>query len=115
MQQDITFPFKALSYNQYYRIFRNKYIISPAGNQYKNNIINHLKSLNLTIIEGNIELFIYLQFNDNRRRDIDNHCKGLLDCLTGFLYNDDSQIVAMHVFKLHGTDSVRVISRSYIN
>lgn len=34
----------------------------------------------------------------NRRRDCDNYCKGLLDALgSAGLYNDDSQIIDLHI------------------
>lgn len=35
----------------------------------------------------------------NNRADIDNMLKALLDCMTGIIYNDDSQITELHVFK----------------
>lgn len=35
---------------------------------------------------------VVFHFEDNLRRDIDNYSKGLLDCLSGVAWFDDSQI-----------------------
>lgn len=35
----------------------------------------------------------------NNRADIDNMLKALLDCMTGLIYKDDSQVTRLHVFK----------------
>lgn len=47
-----------------------------------------------------MELFIELYPPDNRRRDVDNSLKCLLDTFThGGLYRDDSQIYKLTVIK----------------
>jgi Holliday junction resolvase RusA-like endonuclease len=35
----------------------------------------------------------------NNRRDLDNCLKATLDCLTGLIWKDDSQVVELHVYK----------------
>lgn len=49
-------------------------------------------------LTGPVRLKIALWRKDNRRFDIDN-IKGLLDAFSGILYEDDSQIVELHLFK----------------
>ena len=44
------------------------------------------------------------------RPDIDNLCKGAFDALNGVIWNDDSQIVAIHAWKRYG-DSDQIIMR----
>ena len=46
-----------------------------------------------------VALNVYFFFKDNRRRDIDSHLKCLLDSLTGIVYEDDSQIHELHIYK----------------
>ena len=53
-------------------------------------------------IKGEVKLRVALWRKDKRRFDIDN-IKGLLDSFSGILYEDDSQIVELHLTK--GVDS----------
>lgn len=46
-----------------------------------------------------IDLRIELFFGDNRKRDIDNYNKILLDAFTGILWVDDSQIQSLLIIK----------------
>lgn len=38
-------------------------------------------------------------YKDNRKRDIDNPIKSILDALNGLVYVDDSQVVKLKVYK----------------
>lgn len=55
-------------------------------------------------LTGALEVTVNLFFADKRRRDWDNFNKIWADALTGIAYEDDSQIVAAHVFKNVGPD-----------
>lgn len=46
-----------------------------------------------------VELWITIYFGTKRRADIDNYCKVVLDSLTGIVYDDDSQIMYLHIQK----------------
>lgn len=46
-----------------------------------------------------IDLRVELFFGDNRKRDIDNYNKILLDAFTGILWEDDSQIQSLLIVK----------------
>ena len=46
-----------------------------------------------------VALTVRFFFKDKRRRDIDSHLKCLLDSFTGLVYEDDSQIIELHVYK----------------
>jgi len=48
---------------------------------------------------NDIDLRVELFFGDDRRRDIDNYNKILLDSLSGILYEDDSQIQSLLIIK----------------
>lgn len=50
-------------------------------------------------ITGDVVLNVLFYFKDNRKRDIDSHLKCLLDAMTGIVYEDDSQITELHIFK----------------
>ncbi len=76
---------------------------SPKGKQFE-------KLANLEIknqykgkpINNQLKISINLFFKDKRKRDIDNYNKGILDAMTGIIYQDDSQIEELHVFKKIG-------------
>jgi crossover junction endodeoxyribonuclease RusA len=50
-------------------------------------------------LAGSVELNVLMYFGDERKRDIDAYLKIVLDALSGIVYEDDSQIEAMHVYK----------------
>lgn len=55
-----------------------------------------------------VTLNIMQYFGDNRKRDIDAYLKILLDSMTGIVYNDDSQITEMHIYKEKDLDNPRI-------
>lgn len=53
---------------------------------------------NRTPLQNNVIVTMTFYFGDHRRRDIDGGIKYVLDILTkGIVYNDDSQIIDLHV------------------
>ena len=61
------------------------------------------------IIEGDVTLNVLFYFKDNRKRDIDSHLKALLDSMSGIVYEDDSQVNELHVFKEVDKKNPRVV------
>lgn len=55
-----------------------------------------------------MELFI--QMGDKRKRDIDGGIKFIMDSLTGIVYDDDSQMIEVHLFKSWGKKHETTIS-----
>ena len=51
------------------------------------------------VLTCNLKTEIVICFKDNRRRDISNHIKALLDCLEGIVYKNDTQLVDIHIIK----------------
>ena len=58
-------------------------------------------------LEGPLKVQIALYWPDKRKHDIDN-IKVLLDALTGIVWEDDSQIVDLHLTKSIDTKQPRV-------
>lgn len=97
--QDFELPWPP-SVNHYYRHVGSRVLISRDGRLYRERIVNKLKSENISTFSDPVELFIELYPPDNRRRDVDNSLKCLLDTFThGGLYRDDSQIYKLTVIK----------------
>jgi len=88
------------SVNHYYRHVGAKVLISRDGRKYREMIVSRFRSEGVEIFRGPVELSIELYPPDNRRRDVDNSLKCLLDAFThGGLYEDDSLIRRLIVTK----------------
>lgn len=85
------------SNNRYYRHSRGFHYISKEGKEYREQVKDIIKLLNLKInLKCRLSITVYIAPPDNRRRDIDNVGKALFDAITysGF-WADDSQVDAM--------------------
>lgn len=77
-------------------------LISRKGRQYRESVARVWSERNLavTAITGRLSVVVRAHPPDNRRRDIDNLPKSLLDALThAGVWEDDSQIDALHIFR----------------
>ena len=77
--------------------------MSEEGRQFKTHMSAHLENMSgLVIMKGPLRVSVVFSFKDKRRRDVDNYLKSTLDCLTGVIYDDDSQITELHAYKIIG-------------
>jgi crossover junction endodeoxyribonuclease RusA len=79
--------------------------LTDAHRQFRTNTISRVRAAmgRGTTLAGRIEMTARLYFNNRRRCDIDNRVKPLQDALThAKAYHDDSQIDALHVFRIFG-------------
>lgn len=60
-------------------------------------------------LSGDVVLNVLFYYGDSRKRDIDAYLKILLDSMSGIVYEDDSQINEMHVFKEVDKDTPRIV------
>ena len=51
------------------------------------------------LMEGKVAVCVRMFFGDQKRRDIDNFYKGILDSLKGICFEDDSQIYDLRATK----------------
>ena len=51
-------------------------------------------------IAGSVSLKLYFYLRDNRRVDADNLSKAVCDALQGIAYQDDKQVVDLHIKKI---------------
>lgn len=111
MSYKFVLPLRPPSVNTYWRKWQNRMVISKAGREFK-------RTAREKLIEAFCEdkpyacplkLKISLYFKDNRKRDIDNYCKGILDSMTGIVYEDDSQIDKLTLEKFIGTGEDKII------
>ena len=96
-------PIRALSYNAYYRIFRNRYITSNRGRQFKLDVKTFFDKIpNKRCHDCKIKMTIDFFFKTNRKTDTDNNMKSIIDACRGILYDDDDLIYEIHARKFIG-------------
>lgn len=80
-------------------LYRGRRFLTKEGKTNKEAIAWEAKVLwNGGVLKSNVRLRVALYWPNKRRHDLDN-IKGLLDSLTGIVYEDDSQIVELHISK----------------
>jgi len=102
-----------LSTQHIYRsVFRGKfptvYMTKQGKNleeQYRSEATNQYHGKVLT---GDVEMGIFLFFQDKRRRDVDNYNKLVLDSLEGIIFEDDKQIQKLTIVKGYSKENPRV-------
>jgi Holliday junction resolvase RusA-like endonuclease len=88
------------SINHYWRRVGPKTLISREGRRFRQRVVAILERLHVEALAGPLALEVEIHPPDNRRRDIDNLQKALLDALQhGGAYEDDSQIVRLSIEK----------------
>lgn len=96
------------SLNRYYRTFQGRILLSREGRLYKEEVAAYALTQRLTPISGPVKLSLAV-FRPQKRGDLDNTTKALLDALNGITWNDDSQIVEMHLYRGDDKADPRVI------
>lgn len=89
----ITLPWPP-SVNTYWRVFNGRAILSAKGREYRTAVLGAVLAMpRRPRCDGRIRVSITAHAPDNRRRDIDNLLKGVLDGLEhAEVYGDDWQV-----------------------
>lgn len=95
--QHITLPYPP-SANRYWRSWRGRMVVSDAAKTYKLAAWMVAQSAGIHPLAGDVAISVHV-YRPARRGDVDNSLKVLLDALIGVAYQDDSQIVELHVWR----------------
>jgi Holliday junction resolvase RusA-like endonuclease len=88
------------SINHYWRRVGPRTLISREGRRFRQRVMAILAALACEPLHGPLAVEVEVHPPDNRRRDIDNVQKALLDALQhGGAYLDDSQVVRLAIVK----------------
>jgi Holliday junction resolvase RusA-like endonuclease len=99
------------SINHYWRRVGRRTLISREGRRFRQRVAI-LAALAVEPLSGPLEVEVDVSPPDNRRRDLDNVQKALLDALQhGGAYADDSQIVRLTITRQPPVEGGRTVVR----
>lgn len=98
-----------ISTNQLHGVFHGRKILSKKGRENKEAMAWEARTQyhGLPVVCP-VSLKIGLCWPTKRNHDIDNGLKSLLDAMTGILWEDDSQIVELTIYKGYSKENPRV-------
>lgn len=97
MRIDIVLPWPP-SVNHYFVHTRRGAFLSPAARAYRLLVCAAARDANAPELVGDVRLDIMAAAPDNRRRDLDNVLKGLLDAIQhAGIYADDFQVSDLRI------------------
>src|SRR6516164_4193510 len=100
------------SINHYWRRVGPRTLISREGRRFRERVLAILAARRIEPLVGPLAVEVDIHPPDNRRRDIDNVQKALLDALQhGGAYEDDSQIVRLTIEKRQSVENGTTIVR----
>lgn len=106
---DLELPYPP-SINHYWRRVGPRTLISREGRRFRQRVMAILAAMGIRPLAGRLAVQVQIFPPDNRRRDIDNVQKALLDALQhGGAYDDDSQIVRLSIEKGDPIDGGRTL------
>jgi crossover junction endodeoxyribonuclease RusA len=103
----ITLPWPP-SLNKLYRSTGSGIRITRDAIAYKNEVRTILRNKRVTLTTQPVSLTIH-QYRPQKRGDIDNYSKLLLDSLQGYVYENDSQVNELHIFRHDDKRNPRVM------
>jgi crossover junction endodeoxyribonuclease RusA len=100
------------SINHYWRRVGPRTLISREGRQFRKRVLAILAAMGIQPLYGRLAVSVEVYPPDNRRRDLDNVFKALLDAMQhGGAYADDSQIVRLSIEKQKPVEGGKTIVR----
>lgn len=94
--------------NIYYRSWKHWFIKAGPRKMKEDYILLAKSQYNGEIIQGQLKIECNIYFWDKRKRDIDNYNKLWMDALSWIVYEDDKQIVELHLYKSYCKENPRI-------
>lgn len=91
------------SVNAYWRIFRNRILLSQEARSYKLRALMVAKTQGHVPLEGTVRVSLVV-YRKRKAGDLDNYFKATFDALRGVAFHDDSQVV--EIWARRGEDSL---------
>lgn len=105
----ITILTKPVPVNQKYGVINGRMLLQKKYRDIKEAIAWEIRSgWKGEPLTEDVALNVIIFFGNNRANDIDNYLKIILDAAEGILFENDSQITELHVFKEYDKENPRV-------
>lgn len=95
------------SANRYWRVYRGRAVKSEAAKEYQNTAGWLAKSQGVEVMSGAVGIRLTV-YRKQKSGDLDNYAKCLLDSLRGIAYQDDKQVVELHLYRRDDKQNPRV-------
>lgn len=95
------------SANRYWRYGPNGVHVSAEAENYKAGVRWKALHQHMTPMAGNVAVYVNV-YRAQKRGDLDNYAKVCLDALKGAAYNDDDQVVELHMWRHDDKGNPRV-------
>jgi len=95
--QSIVLPYP-VSANRYWRNYNGVTVVSEEAQNYKAGVKWQALHQRMTPFAGPVAVYLHV-YRPQKRGDLDNTQKVLLDALCGIAYGDDDQVVEIHAYR----------------
>lgn len=95
------------SANRYWRMWQGRMVVSTEARNYKEQAGWIAKAEAGDMIDGDVSLTIRV-FRPQKRGDLDNTLKVLIDALKGVAFEDDNQVREIHAYLADDKNNPRV-------
>ena len=106
VSQSIALPLPP-SANRYWRTYRGRTVVSADAKTYKQGVWLQAQHAGMRPFSGPVAVYLHV-YRARRSGDLDNYAKVTLDALRGVAYNDDAQIVELHLWRHEDKAAPRV-------
>lgn len=85
------------SANRYWRTFRGQVVKSDEARKYQESAGDAARAAGAQMLDGDVAITLRV-YRPQRRGDLDNRIKVLLDSMQGILFEDDAQVREIHAY-----------------
>lgn len=107
MSQTFTLPYPP-STNRLWRVFKGHMVLSDEARAYKEAAYYELRTKGARAVTGKVVVHMRV-YRPRKAGDLDNRLKIVLDSLKGIAYVDDSQVIAIHMYRYEDKKNPRVL------
>jgi len=96
-----------ISSNRYWRNFRGRIVKSKEARDYQELVKIRARLQGAKVMEGPVKLTIHW-YRGRRSGDLSNRCKVVEDSLQGVVFQNDSQVTELHMYRYEDKGHPRI-------